>query len=77
MGKSTSNQTVVVLALILVLIVIGGTFLVMQEVRKLSKGNHQYGTQGKVSVYVITPQEQVDDTGGKVNVYVITNQPNE
>ena len=35
MAKSVSNQTVVVLALLLVLLVIGETFLILQELRTL------------------------------------------
>lgn len=67
MERGVSNQVVVTLALVLVLLVIGGTYLVLQEVRsvqqELAKGN-------QVSVNVIPPPRSAST--GEVTVFVIT-----
>ena len=69
MEKGVSNQTVVTLALILVLLVIGGTYLVLQEVRDVQ----QELAKGKLSAQVAAPVLRSGSTG-EVTVYVIAAQ---
>ena len=66
MAKQATNQTVIALALVLVLLVIGGTFMILQGIREIKRENAR-----PTMVYITPP---VPSGSGQVTLYVINPQ---
>lgn len=67
MAKQVSQQVVVVLALLLALLIIGGTFLTLQELRSIEQRMEQ--REGQISVEQPTPPRSTGTTG-EVTLFV-------